>query len=83
MIQTMAPPRSTSAEVEVPESLKPLVKQLCELSPEDYELVVRAARFQRPPRKHRTMSWETIERLKGIVSIGGNADDDCKALYDW
>jgi len=28
------------------------------------------------------MSWETLERAKGIVSLGGNADDDCKAHYD-
>jgi hypothetical protein len=83
MIPLMPPPRSTSAEVEVPEALQPLVKQLCELSQEDFVLVIRAAKAQRPSRKHRAMSWETMERLKGIVSLGGNADDDCKALYDW
>jgi hypothetical protein len=82
MIPLMVPPRSTSAAPVVTEPLQPLVKQLCELSQEDYELVIRAARLQRPPRKPRTMSWETIERLRGIVSLGGNADDDCKALYD-
>jgi len=28
------------------------------------------------------MSWETLDSARGIVSLGGNADDDCKALYD-
>lgn len=82
MIQTMAPPRSTSAAPAVPEQLQPLVRQLAELSEVDRQLVIRAANSQAEPRKRRTMSWETIERATGIVSLGGNANDDCKALYD-
>jgi hypothetical protein len=81
MITTMAPPRSTSAPV-VPEPLQPLVKQLAELNEGDRDLVIRAANSQAKPRKHRTMSWETLDRARGIVSLGGNADEDCKALYD-
>ena len=82
MIQTMAPSRSTSAAPLVPEPLQPLVKQLAELNEGDRDLVIRAANSQARPRKHRTMSWETIERATDLVSLGGNADEDCKALYD-
>jgi hypothetical protein len=82
MIPIMVPPRSSSAAPVVPEQLQPLVKQLAALSEGDRDLVIRAANSQAEPRKRRTMSWETIERATGIVSLGGNADDDCKALYD-
>jgi len=27
-------------------------------------------------------SWETIESLRGVVHLGGNAVDDCDRLYD-
>ena len=66
----------------VPERLSPVVKQLVELDQDDYELVMRAVRKDRPPRELRTISWESLQEAKGIVSLGGNADDDCKALYD-
>ena len=82
MIQTMAPPRSTSAAPVVPEPLQPLVKQLSELNAEQLDLVIRAARSQVRPRELRTVSWESLNELKGIVAWGGNADEDCKALYD-
>jgi len=29
-----------------------------------------------------TASWETIESLRGVVHLGGNAVDDCERLYD-
>jgi hypothetical protein len=83
MIQTMAPPsRSSSAAPVVPEQLQPLVRQLAELSEVDRQLVIRAANSQAEPRELRTISWESLMEAKGIVAIGGNADDDCKALYD-
>ena len=90
MIPLMAPPsRSSSAVPVVPEQLQPLVKQLtalnellAALNEGDRQLVIQAANSQAEPRKRRTMSWKTIERATGIVSLGGNADDDCKALYD-
>jgi hypothetical protein len=66
----------------VPEQLQPLVKQLVELSEVDRQLVIRAANSQAEPRKLRTMSWETLDRARGIVSLGGDAVEDCKALYD-
>lgn len=83
MIPLMAPPsRSSSAAPVVPEQLQPLVKQLAELSEEDRQLVIRAANSQAEPRELRTISWESLMEAKGIVALGGNADDDCKALYD-
>jgi len=66
----------------VPEPLQPLVKQLAELNADDLDLVIRAARSQVRPRELRTVSWESLNELKGIVAWGGNADEDCKALYD-
>jgi len=83
MIPLMAPPsRSSSAAPVVPEQLQPLVKQLTELSPDDFDLVFRAARSELRPRELRTISWESLQKAKGIVHLGGNADEDCKALYD-
>ncbi len=82
MIAIMAPPKSTSAAPLVPEPLRPLVKQLAELSRDDFDLVVRAARSELRPRELRTISWESLQKAKGIVNLGGNADEDCKALYD-
>jgi hypothetical protein len=82
MIAIMAPPRSTSAAPVVPEPLQPLVKQLTELNAEQLDLVIRAARSQVRPRELRTVSRESLNELKGIVAWGGNADEDCKALYD-
>jgi hypothetical protein len=55
---------------------------LTALSESDRDLVIEAVRAQAKPRKHRTMSWQTLERAKGIVSVGGDAVEDCKALYD-
>ena len=83
MIPLMAPPsRSSSAAPVVPEQLQPLAKQLAELSEVDRQLVIRAANSQAEPRELRTISWESLMEAKGIVALGGNADDDCKALYD-
>ncbi len=82
MIVTMAPPRSPSAAPVVPEPLQPLVRQLAELNEGDRELVIRAAKLQGLPNDLPTLSWESFDEVKGIVSLGGNADEDCKALYD-
>jgi hypothetical protein len=83
MIPLMAPPRSTSAAPVVPEPLLAIVKQLSALDADDLNLVIRVARSQVRPRELRTVSWESLNELKGIVAWGGNADEDCKALYDW
>jgi len=82
MIQAMAPPSRSSSAAPVPEPLQPLVKQLAALNRDDFDLVVRAARSELRPRELRTISWESLQKAKGIVNLGGNADEDCKALYD-
>ena len=83
MIPIMAPPsRSSSAAPVVPEQLQPLVKQLTELSEGDLDLVYRAAKLRGIPNDLPALSWESLDEVKGIVAFGGNADDDCKALYD-
>lgn len=66
----------------VPEQLQPLVKQLAALNEGDRDLVIRAAKLQGLPNDLPTLPWEKFEKVKGIVSLGGNADEDCKALYD-
>jgi hypothetical protein len=83
MITIMVPPsRSSSAAPVVPEQLQPLVEQLAELSEGDRDLVIRAARLRGLPNELPTLPWEEFDKVKGIVSLGGNADEDCKALYD-
>lgn len=29
-----------------------------------------------------TTSWETLDSLRGVVHLGGNAVEDCERLYD-
>jgi hypothetical protein len=77
----VTPPKPTSA-LQLPERLEPLARQLAELDPSDRELLFRVVQTHLPHRKLRTVSWEHLKELKGVVSLGGNADDDCKALYD-
>ncbi len=77
----MTPPRPTAAALDVPEALQPLVKQLAELNEGDRDLVIRAAKLQ-GPNEFPALSWEELHEVNGIVAFGGNADEDCKALYD-
>ena len=77
----VTPPKDT-AELKLPERLEPLARQLAELDPSDRELLIRAVQTSSPRRKLRGVSWEQLEKLNGIVSLGGNAVEDCKALYD-
>lgn len=77
----VTPPKDTAA-LKLPERLEPLARQLAELDPSDRELLIRAVQTSSPRRKLRGVSWEQLEKLKGIVSLGGNAVEDCKALYD-
>ncbi len=66
----------------VPAALKPLVDQLAGLSSEQRRLVIEAA--EQSVRAHESvgLSEQDIQRLTGIVAIGGNALEDCDALYD-
>lgn len=79
---SMAQPKPTPDSVVVPEALKPLVEQLARLNQEDRHLVVEAAERSVPHRRFRGLSLEELQRLTGVVAIGGNALEDCDALYD-
>jgi hypothetical protein len=68
---------------EVPEELRPLVRQLAALSSLEREAVIDAARKVANDQKALpTTSWQALRSLKGIVSLGGNALEDSEALYD-
>lgn len=71
-----------SKDLQLPAHLLSLARQLLELSPKDRDLVIRFVRANSPPRKLRGVPWERLKQLEGVVSIGGNAVEDCKALYD-
>lgn len=81
MMLLVTPPKSSSA-FQLPERLEPLARQLAELDPTDRDLLIRAVQTESPRRKLHGASWERLKELKGIVSLGGNAVEDCKALYD-
>ena len=68
--------------MQVPEHLLPLVEQLRALSTADRDLVIQAAEALAKCRELPTLPWEEFEKVKGIVSLGGDAVEDCKALYD-
>jgi hypothetical protein len=44
--------------------------------------VVDDGRDAAQPERAPTASWETIESLRGVVHLGGNALEDCERLYD-
>ncbi len=65
----------------VPARLEPLVRELAALPDEDRRAVLEAAEEaarSAPP----AASWETLDSLRGVVSLGGNALEDCEKLYD-
>jgi hypothetical protein len=78
----MAPPRSSSVAPVVPEQLQALVNELAALNDGDRDLVIRAAKLPGLPNDLPALSWESYDEAKGIVALGGDAEEDCKALYD-
>jgi hypothetical protein len=79
----MAPSKDATARaLDLPERLKPLAEQLGELSDGDRELVIRAVESRAHKPTLRSVSWKHLDELAGIVAWGGNADEDCRALYD-
>jgi hypothetical protein len=68
----------------VPEALRPLVKQLAALSSEQRTLVLHEAEkaANDPKSQVRSISWESLKAGRGAVNLGGNAVEDCNALYD-
>ncbi|MCC6898401.1 MAG: hypothetical protein IT377_05465 [Polyangiaceae bacterium] len=75
----MAQPKPVPDPAVVPDALKPLVEQLAKLQPGERDLVVRAAEGQR---RYNAVSWELLDAARGVVNLGGDAVEDCKALYD-
>ena len=69
------------AQPDVPDRLWPLVEQLRRLAPEDRSLVLRAAN-EAAPKRLPTVPWSEVEKVIGSVNIGGNALEDCEAIYD-
>ncbi len=69
------------AQSRVPDRLQPLVEQLRQLAPEDRSLVVQAA-SEAAAKRLPTVPWSEVEKMIGIVNVGGNAIEDCEAIYD-
>ena len=69
------------AQSRVPDRLQPLVEQLRQLAPEERSLVVQAAN-EAAAKRLPTVPWSEVERMIGVVNIGGNAIEDCEAIYD-
>jgi hypothetical protein len=79
----MPPPKATSPAAPLPEALRPLAAELAKLPEQDREMVISAARAANTTRhRYPTMSWASLMSAKGIVRFGGNAVEDCDALYD-
>ena len=75
---------SEPAGRKVPEALRLLVKQLAALPSEQRALVLHAAEKAANDAKvhQRSISWESLKAARGAVNLGGNAVEDCNALYD-
>lgn len=79
MMPHMSPPKAAS----LPDALRPLAAELAKLPQKDREMVISAARAANTTRHaYPTMSWSSLKSARGIVSFGGNAVEDCDALYD-
>jgi hypothetical protein len=62
--------------------LLPLVRQLAELADRDRHDVVAAAEETVSDTHRSVLAWDTWEAARGVVTLGGNAVDDCDRLYD-
>jgi hypothetical protein len=79
----MKPAKSIPQPMPLPDALRPLAAELAKLSEQERELVISAARAANTTgRRHATISWASLMSAKGVVSFGGNAVEDCDALYD-
>ncbi len=81
----MSPARGVSAAPLLSAALRSLAAELGKLPQEDRELVISTARAESATGSgtvRRAISWESLMSARGIVSFGGNAVDDCDALYD-
>jgi hypothetical protein len=82
-MRKMKPAKTTPHPMPLPDALRPLATELAKLSELERELVISAARAANTTRRpHPTISWTSLMSAKGVVSFGGNAVEDCDALYD-
>jgi hypothetical protein len=68
-----------------PARLEELAEELAALSPEDRRRVLAAASRRGPRAAEATTAssaWQQLRSLEGIVSLGGDALEDCAHLYD-
>ena len=72
------------ADKTVPEAFRPLVEQLAALPRDQRVLVSDAAEEAANDAKPhpRSISWTSLKAARGAVNLGGNAAEDCNALYD-
>ena len=83
MMVRMAPPKATSTAASLPPALRPLAAELAQLPPEDREMVISVARAANATTHgYPTMAWASLMSADSVVSFGGNAVEDCDALYD-
>jgi hypothetical protein len=81
-VGSMAQPRHVDP-LAIPEELRPLVRKLAELPPDEREAVIEAARkVSTDQHALPSISWESLRAARGIVSLGGSALEDSEALYD-
>jgi hypothetical protein len=79
----MAPPKATPPASTLPEELRPLAAELASLKDDAREMVISAARGANTIRqRYPTMSWVSLMSASSVVGCGGNAVEDCDALYD-
>ncbi len=82
------PPSSQQHPREPRPALKPLVDQLARLTDEERQEVVAAAEHAARTQRNedadaaRQRRWDWLWGSIGIVSLGGNAIEDCERLYD-
>jgi hypothetical protein len=59
-----------------------LVRQLADLPDRDRRDVVAAAEETVKSAQRAVLPWDAWEAARGIMTLGGNAVDDCDRLYD-
>ncbi|HEX5656657.1 MAG TPA: hypothetical protein VFX59_05650 [Polyangiales bacterium] len=74
-------PSGPSAAKHLRPELAALVRTLAALPEAEREIVYVAVSDERA-RSRGTLSWDEWEKAKGVVSLGGNAVEDCDGLYD-
>lgn len=72
----------TAWHEKVPPSFQPLVEQLAALGESDRERIIGAARAVARGRGRPTIRRDHLREACGIVSWGGDAVEDTRALYD-